>query len=311
MLRLAHACVNAYSMNTRRQFLAVASTAASLVNARTGQQAFRAGTCLGGRDEEGFWKNTENAKAAGFRNIESSGAGLRLADLYQGRAPELKQQFEKRQLKLVGYAQYSSMSDRSATAQLIDLHLRIARVLEPLGTRYITQLLRPPPKPGVAPAKLPAAMTPEEIKNFTANLNDVAKALRSQTTLRIGFHAETPEIAAGLLRAVMEGTDPKYFDLVADVGHIAAGGLDPVEVCRRYRSRIIAVHLRDWDPNAVSERNGEKVSGRFVPLGEGKIDLLNIVDFLRETSFSGSVNAEGGSLAPSYDYMTKKLSIQI
>ncbi len=186
-------------MNTRREFLAVASSAASLVSARTGQQAFRAGTCLGGRDEEGFWKNTENAKAAGFRNIESSGAGLRLADIYQGRSPELKQQFEKRQLKLVGYAQYSSMSDRSAVSQLIDLHLKIARVLEPVGTGYITQLLTPPPKPDIPPAKLPAAMTPEEIKNFIANLNDVAKVMRTQTRLRIGFHAETPEVAAGLL----------------------------------------------------------------------------------------------------------------
>ncbi len=108
----------------------------------------------------------------------------------------------------------------------------------------------------------------------------------------------------------MEGTDPKYFDLIADVGHIAAGGLNPLELCRKYRSRIIAVHLRDWDPNAVSERNGEKVSGRFVPLGEGKIDLPKIVDFLRDTNFSGCVNAEGGGLAPSFDYMTKKLLIQ-
>jgi len=197
-------------MNNRREFLLLASAFPTLLSARTGPQAFKAGTCLGGRDEEGFWKNTDNAKAAGFRNIESSGAGVRLADLYEGRSAEFKQQLEKRQLNLVGYAQYSPMSDRSAVKQLIDLHLRIARVLEPLGTGYITQLLTPPPKAGVPPAKLPAAMTPEEIRNFTANLNDVAKSLRTQTKLRIGFHAETPEVAAGLLGAVMEGTDPKY-----------------------------------------------------------------------------------------------------
>jgi sugar phosphate isomerase/epimerase len=297
-------------MNNRREFLLLASAFPTLLSARTGPQAFKAGTCLGGRDEEGFWKNTENAKAAGFRNIESSGAGVRLADLYVGRSAEFKQQLEKRQLNLVGYAQYSPMSDRSAVKQLIDLHLRIARVLEPLGTGYITQLLTPPPKAGVPPAKLPAAMTPEEIRNFTANLNDVAKSLRTQTKLRIGFHAETPEVAAGLLGAVMEGTDPKYFDLVADVGHIAAGGLDPLEVCHKYRARIVAVHLRDWDPSATYERNGEQVTGRFVPLGEGKIDLPKLVDFLRDTNFSGEVNAEGGGLAPSFNYMAKKLSIQ-
>ena len=297
-------------MKNRREFLFAASTLPALLSARAGPQLFKAGTCLGGRDEEGFWKNTENARAAGFRNVESSGAGVRLADLYEGRSLELKQQLEKRQLNLVGYAQYSPMSDRSVIKQLIDVHLKIGRVLEPLGTGYITQLLSLPPKSGVPPAKLPAAMTSEDVKNFTANLNDVAKSLRTGTKLRIGFHAETPEVAAGLIDAVMEGTDPKYFDLVADVGHIAAGGLDPLEVCRKYRSRIVAVHLRDWDPDVKYERNGEQLTGRFVPLGEGKINLPKLMDFLRETKFSGEINAEGGGLVPSFNYMTQKLSIQ-
>lgn len=310
MLQIAHVCLFAL-MKNRREFLFAASAFPALSNARAGSASFKAGTCLGGREEEAFWKNCANAIDAGFHNIESSGAGVRLADLYEGRSQELKQQFEKRHLKLVGYAQYSSWSDRSAVKQLIDLHLRIARVLEPLGTGYITQLLTPPPKAGVPPAKLPAAMTSEEIKNFTANLNDVAKPLRTGTKLRIGFHAETPEVAAGLLDAVMAGTDPEYFDLIADVGHIAAGGQDPLEVCRKYRSRIIAVHLRDWDPNAKYERNGEQLIGRFVPLGEGKIDLPKLIEFLRDTNFSGEINAEGGGLVPSFNYMTQKLSIKI
>jgi sugar phosphate isomerase/epimerase len=296
-------------MKNRREFLFTASTLPALLSDRTSAQSFQAGTCLGGKEEEDFWKNCANAKEAGFHNIESSGAGVRLAGRYDGRSQELKQQFDKRQLKLVGYAQYSPMSERSAAKQLIDLHLGIARTLEPLGTGYITQLLTPPAKAGVPPDKLPAAMTPEEIKNFIANLNAVAKPLRTQTKLQIGFHAETPEVAAGLLGTVMEGTDPKYFGLIADVGHIAAGGLDPLEVCRKYRSRIIAVHLRDWDPDAKYERDGQQFTGRFVPLGKGKIDLPGIMKVLREANFSGEINAEGGGLAPSFTYMTQKLSI--
>jgi sugar phosphate isomerase/epimerase len=311
MLRIAHGCDERSIMKNRREFLFAASAFPALLSGRTSAQLFKAGTCLGGRDEEGFWKNCSSAREAGFHNIESSGAGVRLAELYDGRSQELKQQFETRKLNLVGYAQYSPMSDRSALKQIIDLHLRIARILQPLGASYITQLLTPPPKAGVPPAKLPAAMTSEEIRNFTANLNQVAKSLRGETKLRIGFHAETPEVAAGLLDAVMEGTDPKYFDLVADVGHITAGGLDPLEVCRKYRSRLIAVHLRDWDPDAKYERNGEQVTGRFVPLGQGKIDLPKLMEFLRATNFSGEINAEGGGLSPSFDYMTKKLSIEV
>src|SRR5581483_5239626 len=260
---------------------------------------------------EAFWNNCQNAANAGFHNVESSGAGLRLVDVYSGRSQELKEQLSKLNLNLVGYAQYSPMSDPLARKQLIDLHLTIARVLQPVGTQYITQLVSLPPKEGVSAAQLPASMTADEKKNLLANLNEVGKALRSETPFQIGFHAETAEAAAGLINLIMQGTDPKYFGLIADVGHMTAGGLDALSVCRKYRSRIIAVHLRDWDPNIKYERNGQQITGRFVPLGQGVIDLPKIVGFLRETNFSGFINAEGGGLTPSLSYMVKTLDMRV
>jgi sugar phosphate isomerase/epimerase len=298
-------------MNNRREFLFAAAAFPSLLSGRMAPQLFKAGTCLGGRQEEAFWKNCDHAAEAGFHNIESSGAGIRLAELYDSRSQQLKEQFQKRNLGLVGYAQYSPLCDRAALKQLVDQHLTIARVLQPVGTRYITQLLTPPSKPGVPEEKLAAAMTKEETKSFAADLNEIAKALRTGTEFRIGFHAEGPEVAAGLIDVVMEGTDPRYVDLVADVGWIAVGGLDPLEVCRKYRSRIIVLHLRDWDPNAEFDRNGKHVKGRFVPLGQGRIDLPALISFLRDTKFSGYVNAEGGDLAANLNYMVKDLSIRV
>lgn len=298
-------------MKNRREFLFASAVFPSLLRGRGRPQLFRGGRCLGGSHEEGFWKNCDDAAKVGFHNIESSGAGIRLAELYDGRAQQLKEQFQKRNMALVGYAQYSPLSNRSALKQMVDRHLRIGRVLQPVGTRYITQLLTPPPKPGVPREKLPAAMTTAEIKSFTANLNDIAKALRTETDFRIGFHAEGPEVAAGLIDLVMEGTDPRYVDLVADVGWIAVGRLDPLEVCRKYRSRIIVIHLRDWDPNAKYVRGGKHLTGRFVPLGQGRIDLPALMSFLRDTKFAGYINAEGDGLAASLSYMVKKLSIQV
>lgn len=299
-------------MKSRRKFLFAAAGFPILLRGQTRPQLFRAGRCLGSaRSAEAFWKNCDAVAEVGFHNVETNGTGIRIAELYEGRSQQLKEQLQKRHFALVGYAQYSPLSDRSALKGMVKVHSTIARVLQPVGTKYITQLLIPPPKPGVPREKLAAAMSAEEIRVFISNLNEIGKALRTETEFRIGFHAEGPEVAAGLIDAVMEGTDPRYVDLVADVGWIAVGGLDPLQVCQKYRSRLIVIHLRDWDPNAQYVRRGKHLTGRFVPLGQGRINLPGIMKFLRDTKFGGYINAEGDGLAASFKYMANTLSMRV
>jgi sugar phosphate isomerase/epimerase len=298
-------------MMNRRSFLTAASALPTFSSYAAETQPFHAGTCLGGQSEEAFWNNCDNAAEAGFHFIESSGAGLRLAEIYKDRPQRLKESLERRHLVLSGYAQYSSMSDPSKQKALIEQHLNIGRVLKPIGTRYITQLLTPPPKSGLEPSQLEAAMTDEEIASFATNVTAVAKALHSELGMQIGFHAETADVAAGLVDKLMKQTDPTYFGLIADIGHIRAGGLDPLQVCERYKSRIVAVHLRDWDPEAKYERKGRSFTGRFVPLGQGKIDLPGVIHFLREMHFSGQVNSEAGAPGAAAEYMKEKLSLEL
>jgi sugar phosphate isomerase/epimerase len=300
-------------MTNRRDFLFLASALGARV-ARAEQdsvQAFRAGTCAGGQTAEAFLKASEECSQLGYHFIESSGGGARLADVYASNITQLKEELDKRHLTLIGYAHYCEMADPAKREELISLHLRIGRTLRPIGTKYITHLLIPPPKPGVPAERLPAKMTAEDFKNFGRNANEVGKRLREETGLRIGYHAETVDVAAGLLDPVMEAADPRYFDLVADVGHLKAGGLDPLQVYKKYHSRIVTTHLRDYDPDIEYERKGTKIKGRFVPLGQGKIDLPALLAYLRQTGFSGQVMAEGGGFAASRDYMVKQLSIQM
>ena len=127
----------------------------------------------------------------------------------------------------------------------------------------------------------------------------------------MGYHPEQPDAAAGLIDRLMESSDERYFGLVPDVGHITAVGLDALEIYKKYRSRMITTHLRDYDPNLEYERNGQRVKGRFVPLGEGVINLRALIGFLRQTKFAGQVMAEGGGLEASHDYMVHKLSLRL
>lgn len=61
-----------------------------------------------------------------------------------------------------------------------------------------------------------------------------------------------------------------------DVGHIAAGGMDPIDVLRRYRDWIDHVHFKDIDENGV-----------WAPTGGGVIDFAAIVEYLRDTVYRG------------------------
>ena len=300
-------------MTDRRSFLALASllVAKRARGQQDGSQRFRAGTCVGGQQAEVFWKSCEECSHLGYHSVESSGAGVRLVDVYASRSAELKHELDKRGLTLAGYAHYSPMADPSRRDEMIDLHLRIGRALQPLGTRYITHLLIPPDKPGVPEDKRPSAMTAQDFRNFGRTANEVGKRLREETGLRIGYHAETVDVAAGLVDRVLESADPRYFDWVADVGHLRAGGLDPLETCKKYRSRMITSHLRDYDPDVEYEKNGKRLKGRFVPLGQGKIDLSALLAYFRQTEFDGQVMAEGGGFQPSLNYMVQKLAIRM
>jgi sugar phosphate isomerase/epimerase len=300
-------------MTRRRDFLALAPVLIErLARAQDGRtQLFLAGTCVGGQQVETFWRTCDECSLLGYHYIESSGAGVRLADVYASRAGAFKEELDRRKLTLIGYAHYSSMADPSKRQEMIDLHLRIGRTLQPLGTRYITHLLIPPEKPGVPAEQRPAAMTAQDFKNFGLIANEVGKRLREETGLRIAYHAETVDVTAGLVDRILESADPRYFDWVADVGHLRAGGLDPLDTCRKYHSRMITAHLRDYDPDIEYERNGQHIKGRFVPLGQGKIDLPGLLAYFRQMEFKGQVMAEGGGLGPSLDYMVKKLSLQV
>ncbi len=57
--------------------------------------------------------------------------------------------------------------------------------------------------------------------------------------------------------------------LCPDTAHVVAGGADVVDVVRRYRDRIEYIHFKDWD------------GSRFVPLGEGSVDVHGLVEALR------------------------------
>jgi sugar phosphate isomerase/epimerase len=194
--------------------------------------------------------------------------------------------------------------------ELVATHLRVARFLKATGGRYMNPL--------IAPGENLGNGTEEEyrrvdIKAWAANANAIGKRVKEETGIPIGLHPEQGDIRANLIDRFMDATDPRYFNIWVDVGHFVACGVDPMSVYKKYRSRMVGSHLRDFQPSPPDApmQNGQAPRGRMVPFGTGVIKLPELVGFLRQTDFTGPIMGEGGGNQAMRDYMVEKLGLTL
>jgi inosose dehydratase len=67
-----------------------------------------------------------------------------------------------------------------------------------------------------------------------------------------------------------------------DTAHLAAAGGDPAALIRSYPDRIKCVHLKDYRPDPFA----------FLPLGEGTLDLEDVVHALSDIGYDGWLTVE-------------------
>ena len=67
-----------------------------------------------------------------------------------------------------------------------------------------------------------------------------------------------------------------------DMAHLAAAGGDPAQMIREHAERIKYVHLKDLRCEPLA----------FLPLGEGELDMLAILEALAEINYDGWVTVE-------------------
>jgi inosose dehydratase len=82
--------------------------------------------------------------------------------------------------------------------------------------------------------------------------------------------------------------------LCLDVGHLAVGGADPLEVARRANGRVAHVHLKDVEAGlarrvrdrALGYREAVR-AGLYTPLGKGSACIAEIVRLLEGSGYAG------------------------
>jgi len=82
--------------------------------------------------------------------------------------------------------------------------------------------------------------------------------------------------------------------LCLDTGHLLIGGTDPVELVRSVPERVLHVHLKDVDERWASKvRSGDSTyteavaAGMYRPLGQGNVDVAEIVRLLEDGGYQG------------------------
>ena len=120
--------------------------------------------------------------------------------------------------------------------------------------------------------------------NLVANVNAVSRRA-AKAGVPASFHPNSPHSStnrtASDYRAILERLDASVTGWTPDVGHIANGGMDPLETMRQYAHLINLVHYKDWDGQP-----------EFALMGQGKVDLVGITQWLLDRNYSGWVVCE-------------------
>ncbi len=250
-----------------------------------------------------WWKGAAAVGALGFRGIEGE---YTIAELYEGREAEFEDGMRRCGVQLAALYSTTDLERPAEQYENTRKNVSAAAFCRRMGSRMIVI--------GGTEAK---ERGPEPLGRYCAAANDLGKRVYETHGVRVGVHPHLGSLVESRedIARVMDRTDPRWFWLAPDTGHLLAGGSDPVEVFRVYSSRIAHAHLKDYAPPA-----SDAGRGAFLPLGKGRVDFPALITMLRESAFDGWLDVEldgGRGIDPAEaarharDYLTDTLGLQL
>jgi inosose dehydratase len=124
----------------------------------------------------------------------------------------------------------------------------------------------------------------ERQENLLKCVNAIAKRAHNQS-IACTYHPNSP--GGSVVRTeedyhfFLNGLDHAVIGYAPDVGHIAAGGMDPLVIIQRYRSLVNHVHYKDMGSD-----------GEWAAMGDGVIDFPGITAYLRDSGYDGWIIVE-------------------
>lgn len=125
----------------------------------------------------------------------------------------------------------------------------------------------------------------EDFRKLGRLLTEVGKRT-TDLGIRLGYHNHMDSLGESPdeVDAIMDRSDARYVKLLLDVAHYAQGGGDPAKAIRKYRDRLLFLHIKDVESLGPEPQSK---SYRFVELGRGRVDLPAVFAALKEIKFRG------------------------
>ena len=268
---------------------------------------------LGGPPHDGYWKGVEELSSLGFKATEADDNLAKLSAVYANDAAGFRERLAKHGMQMAALYHSLPVDDASRFDEGVAEGMKVGKFMHDVGIP-IFNLAGGQRKPGGNP--------PEDFQALAHLVNELGKRLKNAYGIQLGYHPHTGNMIEKRVEIgrMMDMTDPRYFNLCPDTGHLVAGGSDALEVFRTYRPRIIYLHFKDWDPNMVTARTAETGrKGGFPELGEGIVPLPQLADFLLSTGYDKWVMIEIDSsrttpldsATKDLKYMTDRLKLKV
>lgn len=111
---------------------------------------------------------------------------------------------------------------------------------------------------------------------IVASLNEICKAATDAgVTAVLHQHTGTCVEIRDEVYATLDAVDTRVVKFGPDVGQLAKGGSDPVQVVKDFLPIIRHTHLKDW--------NGGQYWAQYCPLGQGKVNVPAVLDLFEKS----------------------------
>lgn len=210
----------------------------------------------------------------------------------------------------LGDANINTSDDKGVLATL----MAQARFVKALGGTHAMVTNSSRPKTGEP--------TKEQLATYARLINELGKQT-ADIGVTLNYHnhmgqlGQTPEE----VDFIFANTDEKYVKALLDIGHYTAGGGDPVQFIYKYKNRLKCLHIKDVQKPSPDTPQ-DAASYKFLPLGQGQVNVKGVFDALKKTGFNGWALVEldyvpQAGVTPyqtaiiNHNYLTKTLKLKV
>jgi inosose dehydratase len=226
------------------------------------------------------WTGNDFQAIKEIAELGFSGIQLRSNILKEfGEKPEaLRVLLQENKLEMVALSSGGVSINPATEAEEVTRHVNNAKFVRAVGGHYLQ----------LTDSARPKDRTPQssDFKELGRRLTEIGKRAHD-IGVAVGYHnhmnalGESPSEVDQILKA----TDPRYVKLELDIAHYQQGGGDPARAIRKYRDRLLFLHIKDVE--SLPSDDTSKRNYRFVELGRGRVDLPAVFRALKDVKFRG------------------------